>query len=78
MKKFRRIAMPAPPNVSRRVPRTRFEIAAQLLRLEFESARLNREIETARMRAAAAELRLARTTGTIRASLVKLMGGTEP
>ena len=78
MKKFRRVTIPQPPNVSRRRPRTRFEVAAQLLRLEFERARLLNEIETARQRGAAFSRRLVRTSETIRNNLNRLMEGNEP
>lgn len=78
MKKLRRVTIPQPPNASRRMPRTRFEVAAQLLRLEFERARLLNEIETARQRGAAFSRRLIRTSETIRNNLNRLMEGNEP
>lgn len=50
-----------PNTVSRRLPRTRTEAAVELVRLEFDAARLERELEQAARRMTAASTALTRS-----------------
>lgn len=77
MKKLRRFSMPQPGTSRFRSPRTRFETAAELLRLEFESARLSNEIETNELRNNMFSRRLVRTRKTIRQNLLYLIEGSD-
>ncbi|MEM1428646.1 MAG: hypothetical protein AAGG09_04235 [Pseudomonadota bacterium] len=54
---------PRPPRVARRQPQTRSEAAVELVRLEFDAARLDRELDqlSRRMRAVKQELSGARS-----------------
>lgn len=58
---MKKLAMPAyrrPSSLSRKVPRSRTEAAVELVRLEFEGARLEREITQVEARARVARLGL--------------------
>jgi hypothetical protein len=60
MNRPRAILLPRPTGAGRRSPRTRTEAAVELVRVEFDAARLEREVAQASRRAAAARADLDR------------------
>ena len=64
-----------PPSVARRVPRTRSEAAVELVRLEFDAARLERELGQLGRRVRAAETDLKHARARADAMLARLTGG---
>ena len=68
-----------PSGTRRRVPRTRTEAAVELVRVEFDAARLERELDQAGRRAALARADLAGARRRARLLSAKLAGpGTAP
>jgi len=61
-----------PTGTARREPRTRAEAAVELVRLEFDAARLAREIDRAERRAGAARAEMTASAGRIEGLLRRL------
>lgn len=76
---MKKLSMPRhrrPASASRGVPRTRTQAAVELVRLEFEGARLEREIDQVEARAEVARQGLARTKARAGKVLRRLDEGT--
>jgi hypothetical protein len=68
--------LPRPSGARRRAPRTRTEAAVELVRVEFDAARLERELSQAGRRAVTARLQLEQARRRARLLSARLVDGS--